>query len=159
MKSDPYNIKDDQQLNEDSGYAKCSYKNCESCNNFVDETIYIECNATGTKCKIRRNISCNSKNVIYVLYYIKCMKQGVGSTTSWKPWLSNYKSHVKTKKVTCRIVRHLIENCNRNRFKNLRFTIADCLNNVHGLTDGKIDDLLNQEKFQKTTLATTSWFK
>ena len=98
MRSDPYNIKDDQQLKEDCGYTTCSYKNCDSCNNLVDETNYIECNATGKKYKIRKDTSCNSKNVIYIAYCIKFMKQGVGSTASWKPRLSNYKSHVKKKK-------------------------------------------------------------
>ena len=70
------------------------------------------------------------------------MKQGVGSTTSWEPRLSNYRSHVKKKKLTRRIARHFIETCNGNEFNNLRFTIVDCLNNVEGLTDDEIDDLL-----------------
>ena len=43
-----------------------------------------------------------------------------------------------SKKKTCRIVRHFIENLNDNGFKNLRFTIVDCLNNV----DDEIDNLL-----------------
>ena len=84
MRSDPYNIKDDQKLKEDHNYTKCSYKNYDSSKNFVDETSYILCNATGRKYKIRRDTSYNSKNVIYVAYCIECMKQGVGSTTSWK---------------------------------------------------------------------------
>ena len=54
MRTDPYNIKDGQQLKEDPCYTKCSYKNCESCNNFVDKTTYSEYNATRRKCKIRR---------------------------------------------------------------------------------------------------------
>ena len=154
MRSDPYNIKDDQQLKEDRGYTKCSYKNCDSCNNFVDETTYIECNATGRKYKIRRDTSCSSRNIIYVAYCIKCMKQGVGSTTSWKPHLSNYKSHIKKRKLTCRIVKHFIENCNDNGFNNLRFTIVDCLNNVDSLKNDEIDDLLlKKEKFWIRTLA------
>ena len=95
MRSDSDSIKDDQQLREDSGYTKCSDKNCDSCNNFVDETTYIECNATGRIYKIRRGISCNSKNVNSVAYSIKCMKQSVGSTTYWKSRLSNCKSHIK----------------------------------------------------------------
>ena len=74
MRSDPYNIKDDQKLKEDYGYTKCSYKNCDYCNNFVDETNHIGCNATGRKYKIRRDTTCNSKNVIYVAYCINCMK-------------------------------------------------------------------------------------
>ena len=98
MRCDPYNIKDGHKVKEDRGYTKCSYKNCDSCNNFVDEATYIECNASGRKYKIKRDTSSNSKNVIYVAYCIKCMKQGVGSTTSWKPCSSNCKSHVKKKK-------------------------------------------------------------
>ena len=45
-RSDPYNIKDDKQLKEDRGYTTYSYKNCDSCNNFVDDTTYNECNAS-----------------------------------------------------------------------------------------------------------------
>ena len=59
------------------------------------------------------------------------MKQGVGSSTSSTPHLSNHKSHVK--KITCGILKHFIENCNDNGFNKLRFTIVDCLN-VDGLT-------------------------
>ena len=82
------------------------------------------------------------------------MKQGVGSTTSWKPHLSNYKSHIKKRKLTCRIVKHFIENCNDNGFNNLRFTIVDCLNNVDSLKNDEIDDLLlKKEKFWIRTLA------
>ena len=145
MRSDPYNIKDDQQL-EDRAYTKCLYKNCDSCNNFVDETIYIECNATGRKYKIGRDTSCSSRNVIYATYSTKCMKQGVGSTTSWKPHLSNYKSHIKKRKLTCRIVKHFIEICNDNGFNNLRFTIVDCLNNVDSSTNDETDDLLLKKR-------------
>ena len=43
-------------------------------------------------------------------------------------------------------MRHFTENCNDNGFKNLRFTIADCLNNVEGLTDDEIDHLLLKKK-------------
>ena len=155
MRSKPYNIKDDQQLKGDCGYTKCFYKNCDSCNNFVDEKTYIECNAAGRKYKIRRDTSCNSKNVIYVAYCIKYLKQGVGSTASWKLRLSYYKGHVKKRKLACGIVRHFIETCNDNWFNNLRFNIVDYLNNADGLTDDEIDDLLlKKEKFWIRTLVT-----
>ena len=62
-------------------------------------------------------------------------------------------SHVKKKRLTCRIARRFIENCSDNGFKNLRFTIVDCFNNVDGLTDDEIDDLLlKTEKFWIRTL-------
>ena len=41
MRNDPYSIKPDYQLQEPLGYTKCSYVNCDSCKNFVDETSYI----------------------------------------------------------------------------------------------------------------------
>ena len=83
------------------------------------------------------------------------MKQGVGSATSWKPRLSNYKSHVKKKKLTCKIERRFIENCNNNGFNNFCFTIVDCLNNVDGLTADEIDGLLLvKEKFWLRVLVT-----
>ena len=83
------------------------------------------------------------------------MKQGVGSTTSWKSRLSNYKSHVKKRKLTFRIVRYFILKCNNNGFNTLRFTIVDCLYHVEGLTDDEIDNLLfKKEKFWMRTLVT-----
>ena len=126
MTSDPYNIKDVQQLKEDRAYTKCSYKNCDSWNNVVNETTFIECNATGRKYKTRRDASCYLKNVTYVAYCIKCIKQGIGTTTSRKTRLSIYKSQIKKKKLTCTIVTHFIENCNDNGLNNLRFIIVDC---------------------------------
>ena len=107
-------MKDDKKLKEDLGYTTCSYKNYDSCKNFVDETTYIVCSATGRKYKIWIDTSCNSKCALCVAYCIKCMKQGIGSTTSWKPHCSNYKSRINKKKWTCRVVRFFIENLNDN---------------------------------------------
>ena len=78
-------------------------QNCDFCKNFIDKSNYIIFNATGRKCKIRRDTSCNSNNsknrcLCSIGYCIKCMKQGVGSSTSSTPHLSNHKSHVKKKK-------------------------------------------------------------
>ena len=90
-----------QMLKEDCGYSKCS---CDSCNNSVDETAYIECNTTGRKFKIRRGTSCNlTKRYIYVACCIKMYESRCWFNYIEKPRLSNYKNHV-----------------------HLRFTIADC---------------------------------
>ena len=92
MRSAPHNIKDDQQLKEDRGYTKCSYKIVTSVITLLmtQLTLYV-------MILVRRDPSCNSKTVIYVAYCINCMKQGVGLSTSWKPHLSNFKSPVKKK--------------------------------------------------------------
>ena len=75
--------------------------------------------ATGEIYQIRRDVTCTIKNVIYVAYFIVCSKQGVGSTVCWKSRLSNYKSHIKQSKHTCRIVSHFTDNCVDNNLKNL----------------------------------------
>ena len=67
MRSDSYNIKDDQQLKEDRGYTKCSYKNCDSYNNFVDGTTYIECDATGEEEK-RHFMQLEKRYLCSILY-------------------------------------------------------------------------------------------
>ena len=65
----------------------------------------------------------------------------------------NYKSHAKKKILTCRTVGHFIENCNDNRFNNLRLTIFS-------LTDDDIDDPLpKKEILDKIIGHATSWVK
>ena len=58
----------------------------------------------------------------------------------------NYKSHVKKEKLICRTVGHFIQNCNDNRFNNLRLTIFDSLDKVEGLADDDIDHPLPKKE-------------
>ena len=154
-RADPYSVKPDQHANGDTGYRKCVKPKCDSCTNFVDETSTITCHATGRIYKINRSSTCSTANVIYVAYCVTCGKQGVGSTVSWKPRLANYKSHIKKKLATCRIVQHFTHNCNDEFFSNLRFIIVDVVNNVELLTLQEIDTLLlAKEKFWIGTLVT-----
>ena len=110
-RADPYNIKSDLLDRNVHGYKKCS-KKCDSCNNFVDETSFVIPKATGGKYWIRKDRMCTAKNVLYLAYCTKCGEQGTGSTVSWKPRLSNYKSHIKQSVHSCKIVKHFIEKCN-----------------------------------------------
>ena len=83
--------------------------------------------------------------------------QGVGFCIEWKPLLRNYKSHIKNKNPTCRIVKHFIDDCNDRylRFKKLDFLIINVLNNVDDLSENDIESLLLQNKnFWIGTLAT-----
>ena len=154
LRGDPYNIKEDLTNNREFGYVKCN-KTCDSCLNYVIETAYITSYATGRKFKIRRESNCKSKNVIYVAYCKTCGKQGVGSTVSWKPRLSNYKSHIKKKVPSCKIVKHFIEDCPDDTLRNIGFVIVDVINNTEQLSQEKIDSiLLQKEKFWIGTLVT-----
>ena len=153
-RSDPYSIKKDLTTTEDLGYIRCN-KSCDSCDNFVQESSFITCNATGRKFKIRESSTCSTKNVIYMAYCKTCGKQGVGSTTSWKPRLANYKNHIRKKIPTCRIVKHFINECVDITFKNAAFIIIDVLNNTDKLSSSEIDDLLlKKEQFWIGSLVT-----
>mgnify|MGYP001794966372 FL=1 len=154
LRADPYQIKTDLLDHTSHSYKACE-KSCDSCKNYVDEISTIRSSATGRIFHIKRDSSCNSKNIIYVAYCTLCGKQGVGSTTNWKPRLANYKSHIKMKRLTCRIVRHFVEECVDNSLSNLRFIIVDKVNNTEGLDQKEIDNLLlKKEKFWIGTLVT-----
>ena len=154
LRSDPYNIKKDLTTNMEFGYRKCK-KGCDSCNNYVIETSSITSFATKRTFKIRRDSTCASKNVIYVAHCKKCGKQGVGSTISWKTRLANYKSHIKNKIPSCRIVKHFIDECCDNNLQNIYFVIVDVLNNIESLKKKEIEELLLvKEKFWIGTLVT-----
>ena len=155
LRGDPYNIKVDLEDNETHGYKKCGSSRCDSCNNFVDGTSVVKSHATGKIYKIRRDITCSTKFVIYVAYCTFCGKQDVGSTVCWKPRLRNYKSHIKKSKYTCRIVKHFVDVCVDHSLNNLRFILVDKLNNVENLTHEEIENLLlEKEKFWSGTLVT-----
>ena len=117
------------------------------------ETTATKCFATGRIFKIRRDSLCETKNIIYEAYCLNCQKVGIGSTVSWKPRLSNYKSHIKNNVKSCKIVGHFIEEC--IGVHNLLFIIVDVLNNVDHFSSDEIDDLLLQtEQFWVGTLVT-----
>ena len=154
LRADPYQNKSDLLDRTPHGYKACN-KTCDSCKNFVVETTTIKSNATGRIFHIRRDCNCESKNVIYVASCLTCGKQGVGSTTKWKPCLRNYKSHIRNRRPTCCIVKHFMDQCVDESLSNLKFTIVDVLNNVDLLNETEIDDiLLQKEKFWIGTLVT-----
>lgn len=154
LRSDPYNIKPDLTNDEPCGYRKCN-KKCDSCQNYVIETDKIKSFATGRVYRIRRSSTCSTLNVIYVAICQKCGKQGVGSTTAWKPRLNNYKSHVKNKRRTCKIATHFIDECADDAFTNVKFVIVDVVNNAECMEKQNLEALLlKKEKFWIGTLVT-----
>ena len=66
-------------------------KRCDSCTKFVVAETSFECFATKGVYKVRRSTSSFSKNAIYIVFSLNCLKQGVRSTFDWKPILWNYK--------------------------------------------------------------------
>ena len=95
LRADPYSTR---PIEVEYEYSKCTNR-CDSCKNFVIGGSRVKSSATGKIFKIRKHLNCNSPNVIYVAECKNCKQQGVGSTTSWKPRLRNYKSHIIRKYV------------------------------------------------------------
>ena len=146
-RADPYGVTN-TSIDSNFGYKRCNATKCDSCDNFVLETDSIVSNATGKRFIIRKDSTCSSWYVVYCAFCKKCGSQGVGSTTVWKPRLSNYKSHIKKKVVSCRIVKHFCDTCvdPTNPVGHLQFIILDRLDNVEDLSPEKIDDLLLQKE-------------
>ena len=156
LRGDPYNITT-SSIDDYNGYIKCN-KKCDSCMNFVIPCSSFVSEATGKTNKVRCTVNCNSKNVIYLAFCTKCKKQGVGSTTTWKPRLRNYKSQIKLNiQKSCCIAKHFMNCCSDvdNPSRYLKFKIIDHLNNTDNLTDDEIDKLLlRKEQFWIGTLIT-----
>ena len=113
--------------------------------------------ATGKSFLIRRDSTCDTRNVIYCAICTKHKIQGVGSTTCWKPRSRNYKYHINNNINSCGIAKHFIDVSlhAENPLCRLKFIILDCLNNVNGLSTEEIDALLlEKEKFWIATLVT-----
>ena len=77
--------------------------------------------------------------MIHEAYCLNCQKQGVGSTVSLKPRLSNHKSHIKNNVKSCKIVRHFIKEC--KGVSNLRFIMVYVLDNVDHFSSDETQDL------------------
>ena len=113
-RGDQCNIKHDFTDIVPHQYKPCG-KKCDSCDNFVARQSYVISNATGGKHYIRGDSSCSASNVVYMRSCKKCKKQGLGSTTSWKLRLRNYKSRIKTN-VLARLQRILLMNVAMRRY-------------------------------------------
>ena len=75
----------------------------------MEEATNFKSKATKEKYKIRQNINCRSKNIIYLVECKKCGKQGVGSTGEFSPRISNYITHIENKhEMTC-VAQHFWE--------------------------------------------------
>ena len=154
-RADPYSAKPTL-----SGRYNTCNRTCDSCQVFAGPITQFRCSSTGRIFKLKKEMDCNTPNVIYLAECKKCSKQGVGSTTNWKPRLRNYKSWVKHQIRKCRVGNHFIDNVgcrgpDENPWENMRFYIIDCLDNIDSFSNEAIDnELLKKEKMWIRTLQT-----
>ena len=91
---------------EEGGCSHCG-KRCDLCKNVLLQASKFQSSATGRYYPIRQNLSCSSKNVIYLATCNKCNLQYVGSTsTEFKVRFRNHKSSMLNNRRTCELAAH-----------------------------------------------------
>ena len=90
----------------------CYFTSCRNlcrnlCRNFFVESKSFLSLQTGKKYTIHSRLSCDSKNVIYLVSCKKCRLQYIGSTTTdFRIRFRNHKSAMLTNKTTCEVAVH-----------------------------------------------------
>ena len=72
----------------------------------LQKGTHFRSKVTGGKFRIKQEINCRSKNIIYLVTYRACGKQGVGRTTAFQSRISNYISHICKHEPTYSTVKH-----------------------------------------------------
>ena len=80
----------------------------------LQEGTHFRSNVRGEKFRIKQEINCRSKNIIYLVTCGACGKQGVGRTTAFQSRISNYISHICNHEPTCSTVKHFYETLDRS---------------------------------------------
>ena len=89
---------------------KCS-RRFDICKNILVVSTEFTCHATKRKYKIRGTLTCNTKNIIYLITCKSCRKQYIGSATGFKERFRIHKSDINTGKVRCGVANHLLNVC------------------------------------------------
>ena len=75
----------------------------------LQEGTHFRNNVTGENFRIKQEINCRSKNIIYLVTCGACRKQEVGRITAFQSRISNYISHICNHEPTCSTVKHFYE--------------------------------------------------
>ena len=84
---------------------------CDICKHYLVAERKFTSKVTGKTYFIKGDLSCNSKNVIYLITCDKCKDEYIGSAVDFKPRFRVHKSDIKTKKERCGTSRHFNEKC------------------------------------------------
>ena len=112
-----------QAEGEMGGCFKCSSR-CDLCKKFLIEDSKFKSFSTGRTYKINQNLSCSSKNVVYLASCNKCNLQYVGSTsTEFKIRIRNHKSSMLTNQKTSELAVHF--NCTKHQISEISFIVIE----------------------------------
>ena len=95
--------------NSESCITSC--KKCDICKNYLLTDNNFKCKVTGRFSNVRGNLSCNSSNVIYLIFCKSCEDQYIGSAIDFKARFRIHKNDIKTKKDRCSTARHFNTKC------------------------------------------------
>ena len=84
---------------------------CDICKHHLVAEKKFTSKVTGKTYFIKGDLSCNSKNVIYLITCDKCKDEYIGSAVDFRPVFMVHKSDIKTKKERCGTSRHFNEKC------------------------------------------------
>ena len=88
-------------FNNRTGYKKCTSTRCNLCKYYTKETNLIQSTSTKQNFYIKHELTCTSKNVIYLLTCNKCKVQYVGETgQAARDRFNNHKSSINTNRAT-----------------------------------------------------------
>ena len=95
--------------------TKCKNKRCKICDIIIEGKSYAFKNPE-TRFKINKNLSCNSKNVVYIIEWNERKEIYIGSTRALNTRISLYKSNFKIEENRkLNVSKHLYQ-CSRGKF-------------------------------------------
>ena len=107
---------------------------------------------------IRENINCRSNNIIYLVTFENCRKQGDGSTIIFFQRISNYLSHIQSKYNEGAITADFCErNCTINDFRTMGFAQLRNPPRQKEEIQAKLEELEGYWKVRLKTLSKTIW--
>ena len=110
-----------------AGCFKCDKNRCDLCKNYFIESRVFSSFKTGKSYTIRSNLTCDSKNVIYLVSCKKCQLQYIGSTTTeFKVRFRNHKSFMVTNNKSCEVAVHF--NSTPHSLQDFSFQCIDQIN-------------------------------
>ena len=136
---------------------ECSINVCGSCNickNYYNTSPVFKCKVTGITYKVKGNITCNSRYVVYLITCKSCGDQYVGSTDDFKTRARGHKSDNKTNKwERCGAAKHFNVNCKHPQQGANGYFSIQIIESIP--PDQCSDDLLwEQEKYWQAQLFT-----
>ena len=98
------------------GVSKCKNKRCKICD-IIIEGKHFMFKHSGSYFEIKRNLTCTSKNVVYVLQCDKCKEEYIGSTKQLNQRISLHKSNIKLPQNRILFVSKHIFECSKGNFR------------------------------------------